>query len=599
MNKAYQVLNEEFSIQELLSLTNNLSQFHRIQGTPELEKAGEYIASVLESIGRLEAEIKWYDYGEIRGLFGSIAGWWVRDGELRLIKPHEELLHSFKDSRTSVIAHSPGGVVEAEVVHIGNGEDPLNYEKANIEGNIVLAYGNPYLIYKQAAANGALGILVYRERGPEDAVPYMGLLFTRQEAREAKAPALAISRKTARRLITLIENGEKPVVQMRVEAGYRDRARMPVISTTIGEGKGEIHLCAHYCHPAGTVNDNISGVASLIELALALARAIRYKRLAAPEKHTIRFIWFPEYTGSLAYMTDNESDVVFCVNLDMIGERQELTGSTLNFIRPPPRYFHPYEAIFYFVLRRALTRSESVSSPRNALSYRFDVIPYGFGSDHDVYLQFGVPSVMINQWPDRFYHTDQDTLDKFDPQLARLIATSVGAAAYIVSKRGYENEIKMLVKAYFYEYMGQELSSTDEDIYQHRYSYLMRTIGSRVLDYIREEGIKMPMGRDERERSPEDAKKYVYQGPLGLITMRALLRKLDPKTYDKLKRLTQREKFLRTVIASLIPLYMRRPLSIRQLEEMIEEDYGMKVSTEVLAEIVNVLVKAGLVRKVD
>jgi len=597
--KVYYTLDEYFSIQELMDLASDLSRFHRIQGTQELEKAGEYIASILENENYLETEIRWYDYRKVQESFGSIIGWQVEDGELRLIKPHEELLHSFKDSKTLIVAHSPGGEVEAEVIYIGNGNDPSNYERIDIEGKIILTYGDAYLIYKQATAKGASGILVYRESGPYDAVPYMGLLLTQQEAKEAKVPILAISRKNAKRLISMIENGIVPVVRINIKARYRKQAKIPVVSTKIGKGEDELHLCAHYCHPARTVNDNVSGAASLIELALALARAIKSRQLSIPDKHTIRFLWFPEYTGSLAYLSENKHKIILCVNLDMIGEKQELTASTLGFVRPPPRYFHPYEGIFYLTLKRALMRNETVASSRNSLSYRFDAIPYESGSDHDIYLQFGIPSIMINQWPDKFYHTDQDTIDKFDPQLAKIVALSVGTAAYTLSKQGFENEIKMLLKAYLYEYIGQELSLTHEEVYQRRHNYLMKAVGSKILDFIRNKTTEILTKQEKykNRRPSQNEEKYAYQGPKGVITRRILIRSLDLKTYHELSRLIRREKFLRTLITSLIPLYMHEPISIQQLKQMIEEDYGIKLDIKPLIKIVNILTKAGLIKR--
>jgi len=427
----------------------------------------------------------------------------------------------------------------------------------------------------------------------------MGLFLTPEEAEEAKAPALIISRKAASKLISLIEKGEKPVVRIVVDAGYRSEAWIPVITAKIGESDSEFHLCAHYCHPAGTVNDNVSGAASLMELALSFARALKQNKLEMPDKHSIRFLWIPEFAGSLAYMIDVKPKVVFSVNLDMIGEKQQLTGSTINFVKPPPRLFHPYEAVIYYKLKQALSQSESFSSPRKALSYRFDVVPYEYGSDHDVYVQFNVPSVMINQWPDKYYHSDQDTLDKFDPQLAKTISTSIGSAIYIISKSGFEKEIGMLAKSYFHNYIGTELSETSTDLFEARYNYLIKTIGSKILAVIHEETLEklIEAFEESREVRSED-EKYLYKEPVGTLSTRLIFRRVGLGGYKLIKEITEKQRFMRTVISSLIPLYMRKPLSIITLKNMIEEDYGVNVNLSLLKRAIDVLVKAKILEKI-
>jgi hypothetical protein len=209
MKNINQILKEEYSIQELMEFVTRLSQYHRIQGSDGIEEAGEYIKETLKERSGWNVELKKYSYSVQHGSFDPVIGWSVRGGELRLIKPREELLHTYKNSRTHIAAHSPGGVVEGEVVHVGNGASLENYEKIDVSGKIVLAYGYGNIVYKNALMKEAIGVLIYRISGTEDSVPYMGLFLTPEEAKEAKIPAVTVSRNTANRLIQLIERGEK------------------------------------------------------------------------------------------------------------------------------------------------------------------------------------------------------------------------------------------------------------------------------------------------------------------------------------------------------------------------------------------------------
>lgn len=590
------ILSEEFSIQELINFISDLSRLHRIQGCNELEEAGKYIKTVLEKEEALEVKLKKYSYNQPYGSFRAVTGWWVRNGELRLIKPKEELIHTYKNSRTLITAHSPGGTIEGEVVHIGDGENPANYEKVNVKGKIALAYGYPYIVYKQATSKGAIGLLIYKKTGTENAVPYTSLFLTPQEARTAKAPSMSISRKMAEKLIKMIEKEEKTIIRMKVEAGYREEAWIPIITAKIGDSGTEIHLCAHYCHPAGTVNDNISGTATLMELALSFARAIRKGKISKPDKHSIKFIWFPEYAGSLAYLINTKQKVEFCINLDMIGEKQHLTGSTLNFIRSPPRYFHPYEAVVYYKLKHALSHSESLSSPRKALSYKYDVNIYETGSDHDIYLHFNTPSIMLNQWPDKYYHTDQDTIDKFDTQIATKIAIAVGTAIYIISKNEEKSEVEKLIKSYFYEYIGRELSETPLKLLEKRQKYLIKTIGEKILSLTQDKSIETLLKNINLEKGESKEELYIYKGPIGPISTRQLFTKLKHGDLKKLKEISEKKPYMGT-LRNLIPLYMKKPTSINRLKEMIEEDYGIEIEKETLKEMIEILIKANLIEK--
>ena len=54
------------------------------------------------------------------------------------------------------------------------------------------------------------------------------------------------------------------------------------------------------------------------------------------------------------------------------------------------------------------------------------------GSDHDVYQDssFGIPAIYLNDWPDRYIHTNFDTAANIDP-------TKLKRAAFIGAASGY------------------------------------------------------------------------------------------------------------------------------------------------------------------
>ncbi len=63
---------------------------------------------------------------------------------------------------------------------------------------------------------------------------------------------------------------------------------------------------------------------------------------------------------------------------------------------------------------------------------RAEFVPYTMGSDHDVYQDssFRIPAIYLNDWPDRYIHTNGDTAANIDP-------TKLKRAAFIGAASGY------------------------------------------------------------------------------------------------------------------------------------------------------------------
>ena len=110
---------------------------------------------------------------------------------------------------------------------------------------------------------------------------------------------------------------------------------LEVISTSIQGNKNpkqEVIIVAHLCHPFPGANDNASGAAGLLELARALKHLIDKNKITPPKK-TIRFLWVPEFNGTVPWMKYHEAkmkNVLGCLNLDMIGEHRLKIGYHLG-----------------------------------------------------------------------------------------------------------------------------------------------------------------------------------------------------------------------------------------------------------------------------
>ena len=228
-----------------------------------------------------------------------------------------------------------------------------------------------------------------------------------------------ISYRTARELKDLLARGEEVRLHAVITNGILQDGTLDGVTATIPGARypdQEIILMAHLDHPKPSANDNASGSAALIDIARALRRLIDEGRLPAPDR-TIRFLWIAEMHGTAAWL-DAHPEVgdrtAFGLNLNMVGTPADL--SVLQVILNPAST----TSILDVVVSAAAewVGSLPVREPRGSsapLNYR--IRPYSAGSDHYIFIDgaIGVPSIMLNTWPDPYYHSSEDTPDRVDP----------------------------------------------------------------------------------------------------------------------------------------------------------------------------------------
>jgi hypothetical protein len=200
----------------------------------------------------------------------------------------------------------------------------------------------------------------------------------------------------------------------------------------------ELLLVSHLCHPQPGAHDNASGAAALLEAAVTLAQLISDGRLPAPRRG-IRFIWPPEMTGTFAYLSENAAGAGTCdeddvtreprhwiagLNLDMVGADQGKTGGQWELVSLP--------------LAGASFTDHLLSWLREPFlqGIRYTETAFSAGSDHYILSDpsVGIPAPMLIHWPDRFYHTSEDTPEKVSPDsLARSGALAATYAYWLAA----------------------------------------------------------------------------------------------------------------------------------------------------------------------
>ncbi|MEA3340788.1 MAG: DUF4910 domain-containing protein [Chloroflexota bacterium] len=458
----WRALQEECSGVAAYQTVANVSRYHRIQASPGFRRAAEYVYERLAEAG-LQAEILTFPANTGTTFWGSrsFQEWDARSATLHLIEPQSQArkLADYGETPISLIQRSVTFEGEVEVVAVEKGEIAAEYEGLDVAGKIVLARGDVHRVHDLAVQRrGAVGILfdgmtevalVRPAWALPDARQYTSFWWSGNadgEDEERKCFGFVLSPRQGDWLRKLIRkrqaDGVGPVrVRAQVDARLYDGA-LEVVSATIpgqsSDENEEVVLVSHLCHPQPSCNDNGSGTAAVLETARALQTLIEAGKLPPPQR-TLRFLWLPEMTGSYAFLAANESLIprmVAGLNLDMVGQDQSQCGSSFLLERPPDALSSFAPDLLECLRERLFFEFRAHAGRSGYPLFRHAVTPFSGGSDHYIFADpsVGVPMPMLIQWPDKFYHTTADTLDKVDPAMLGKVCTLAAAYVYCLAQ---------------------------------------------------------------------------------------------------------------------------------------------------------------------
>ncbi len=385
--------------------------------------------------------------------------------------------------------------VAAELVDVGEGTKERDYAGKDVKGKMVLVSAQPGAVQDLAVGKfGAVGIVSYAQNqktawwGEDENLIRWGHLETFSPN---ETFAFMVSLKTARGFRERLTKGEKITLHAAVKAtrlpGYYE-----VVTATIPGGDPklkdeEIAFSCHLDHQRPGANDNASGCVTILEVARTIQKLIDTKRLARPAR-TLRFIFPPEIEGTLAFLNgtgliENEkpdlaqrapvppmtqrpmqsfeskalaSKIKAVVHLDMVGGGPE-TKAVFHVTRGPmslPSFVHDVAWTFAEFVNEesykfaATGRAEypMVAPEGGKEPLRAEYSAYTMGSDHDVYQDssFGIPAIYLNDWPDRYIHTNFDTAANIDPTKLKRAAFIGAASGYCLSQiHSHEDLLRM------------------------------------------------------------------------------------------------------------------------------------------------------------
>jgi len=439
-----QALVNEVSGESAFNYTARISQFDRIQASNGWHDAAAWIKGELDRIGYHDATIEgWPSNGSTRYFtYKTPIGWRAKSAELWLTSPRRERLCSFQEMPLTLVKHSSAAHVDADLIDVGAGTDEAAYRNRDVRGKIVLATGSPGQVLREAVIKrGAVGMIGWYtpdvRPGHPNLVRYTAIWPTWEE-RAKFGFGFNVSKLQGWTLKKLLDEGTRVALRADVETEFHE-TNVEVLSVSMRgseEPEKELLIVGHLCHPTPSANDNASGSGGMLEMARALKRLVDTGAVKPP-KRTIRFLWVPEFAGTVPYIKahlERTRNTLAVINCDMIGENLAKTGGAFNITQTPeslPTYLNDV-AVHFARLVEGLNL-KSMNGSDNPFVWRAQ--PYSGGSDHLLFNDgsLRVPALMFGHG-DTFHHTSLDTLDKVDAsELRRVSVIALGTMVYLAS----------------------------------------------------------------------------------------------------------------------------------------------------------------------
>ncbi|MFI5178678.1 MAG: peptidylprolyl isomerase [Vicinamibacterales bacterium] len=392
-------------------------------------------------------------------------GWDHSIGTLAVVRAGrpDEVVLSRDRERIALCINSfstPPEGVTTRVVDVGRGDQETDYAKTDVKGAVVMGDADVGQLWRRAVVgHGAIGVVSGA----------MG------EYVNPNPPGAA---GTPRETWNILQWGSIPYDEARKGFGFKATPRaMAALRGALASGPADVRvtiastfskkpartlvaeipgrvlpdervvLAVHVQEPGAS--DNASGVATLAEVARALASGIARGRIPPPAR-TLTLLWLDEIAGSRQWLTshpDEAKGVRYMFSMDMTGEDVQKTGGTFLIERwPDPgavwdRPWDPHTEWGRGDVRADRLKGDLLNDVHLAVCLRVarkggwivNTNPYEGGSDHTVFGNAGIPSVLDWHFTDRYYHTNLDTADKTSAAEMRNVGVAAVATAWLLA----------------------------------------------------------------------------------------------------------------------------------------------------------------------
>lgn len=367
-------------------------------------------------------------------------------------------LYDIYDTPVALGGNTPTGDVSGELVDIGNGGRPEDYNGKDVKGKVVLGSASLNTLQRLAVfERGAVGVLSWNSMRPieQPDIVISSSIAATNPGGGSPGFGWMVTTRAAHDLSTRLERGEKITVRSVVDAQTYPGRQEVIHATIAGDGSTNQDVVVSGHIYEGLIkqgaNDDNSGAAHILEMGRAYIQLVKEGKLPKP-KRTIHFLFVQEISGTNAWLNahpDLAKRIIADLNYDMEGLRLSTGGAQWLLMRTPdsfPTFLNDIcqnflEFVAEITRERVRYRANGYAPALDVLSpngsrdpFNIKVDKYYGSSDHATYMQHGIPAVIFNTWPDPWYHSSQDTPDKLDPtQFKRAAVVSIGAMTVLAT----------------------------------------------------------------------------------------------------------------------------------------------------------------------
>jgi hypothetical protein len=448
-------LHQDFDAERAFELVKFIDRFYRAPANEGYDEVLERLAGLLREAGFGSDERLGLEFLKVADVERA---WTPVAGELVLKVDGEEprVLHAFEDSadvdRVMLPINAPSCSLEAEVA--------LRLDDLK-KGMVLVTDVSTAQVVARARSRGAVAVISASlhsfNEDKSGAQRHLHAIQFHSQPPGEDMPTAQISPRSLELIEEGVERGAKrgARVKLRLRAEVRIENRpLRTLAATIRGARlpGEaVAMVSHVQEPGAC--DNATGVAGLFEGARALAAALRAKELAWPDR-TLVFLWGDEFRQSESWLASTKLRPVVGISSDMTGQAKE-TGAiallernydpgALRFLAPD---FHtpwgagqvdPEEIVPNGLAVIARCAMADVSMLEDG-GWETSEHPWEGGSDHDIFIQRGIPAVLFWHFTDFAYHTSLDRLQFVDPSEMRRTGVALLSTALAVASAGPED----------------------------------------------------------------------------------------------------------------------------------------------------------------
>lgn len=429
-----------------------IARQHRMRASKGFRVAADFVAAQARLYGLDEVTVHEYpaDGHTMYGTQKARLGWDPEFAELWEVRAvgggftPVTRIASFEDTPVVLAEDSDSADVTGELVDVGAGTASSDYAGKDVRGKIVLTTSPPGAVAPVAIDTfGAKGMVSAAQnqvtgwwKEDENLVRWGHL-----DSFESRHTfAFMVSLRQLRDFRDRMGRGEHITVHAVVRAARHAATYNPVTALIPGTDRRseEIVLSCHLDHQRPGANDNASGCATILEVARTLSSLIASGRIARPSR-SIRFVWPCEVECTMALLASEPAMLArfkAVIHMDMVGGGQ-VTKAIFHVTRGPlslPTFVNDVgQAFGTFVNDESQAfamgtggRYPLISDVGGKEPLQADLAEFTMGSDHELYTEgsYGIPAIYLNDWPDRYIHTNFDTPANID-------ATKLQRAAFI------------------------------------------------------------------------------------------------------------------------------------------------------------------------